>query len=63
MSREWHPRTSFCGATAAKQWGQRRLEAMHANDLEPGENALHWRDGLSIWVSEEPPDPDDDEFA
>lgn len=58
---DWHPRTSVCYATAAIEWGRRRLDEKWANKkAEDGATPL---DGVGIYATEQAPDPSADEFA
>lgn len=59
---DWHPRTSTCFATATTEWARRRLDAKYEG-VKVGEDALHPLEGVTVWVSEVPPDDDEDEFA
>ncbi|GEB17220.1 hypothetical protein GUY44_11910 [Pimelobacter simplex] len=58
---DWHPRTSVCYATAAVQWGQRRLQKKWGDKAaEDGASPL---DGVAIYATDQAPEPSEDEFA
>lgn len=57
-----HPRTSVCWPTATREWAKRRLQETY-KDEKPASVQLHPLDGLSVYTTEIPPPPDEDEFA
>lgn len=59
---DWHPRTSVCYAAATREWGRRILEKRHEKAKTPA-TALGPLDGKSVFVTEDPPTPEEDEFA
>lgn len=61
-TRDWHPRTDVCWASATSQWALRKLAKDNAK-AEVGDNELGYLDGRWLWVSEQPPPADEDEFA
>ena len=57
---DWHPHTSTCWAGATRDWGVRRFQEKHKDEpFEP--TKIHSTEGVSIWVSQTPPEVD--EFA
>lgn len=58
---DWHPHTDVCWPTATAEWGVRRLQAKHEKVDRDG-TKLHPLDGVSVYTSQHPPDPEDDEF-
>lgn len=61
-TRDWHPRTATCWATASREWGMRRLAKLY-EDEKPSDEALHPLDGVAVYVTQEPPEGDEDPFA
>lgn len=55
---QWYPQRTECYATAARELAVRRLRKKHPG--EPGPDAVHTLDGLSLWVSEHDLSPEDD---
>lgn len=60
--RDWHPDVATCYATAARQWGQRTWQEMHAK-TEVGPDQLHPLDGTAVFASQTPPPEGQDPFA
>lgn len=59
---DWHPRISTCYATASREWGDRRLAEKY-KDWKSDSVHDHPLDGVTVWVSQEPPSEDEDEFS
>lgn len=57
-TRDWHPHTTVCWATATRDWGARRLAEKHKH-ADLADDALHPLDGVSIFAAPFPPDVDD----
>ena len=53
---DWHPNTTVCYASAASEWGQRMLAKK--NEGVAAVDGAEPLDGVSIYVTREPPEVD-----
>ena len=49
--RDWHPQESVCWPSASIEWGLRVLQEKYKGK-QPGPDALHPLDGVSVWASD-----------
>lgn len=61
-SRDWHPRLADCYATAATEWGWRKIAEKYPKETKEPDGS-HPLDGVSVWVSDVPPPAGEDDFA
>lgn len=56
-TRDWHPNTTTCWATATLEWGQRVVSERHKDKPLDGAE-LHPLDGVRMYVTEDAPEDD-----
>jgi hypothetical protein len=60
-TRDWHPRTSVCWASATREWAEGWLRKQNPDEDLP-DDEMSYLAGRYVWVSQQPVPDDEDEF-
>ena len=61
-TRDWHPRTSVCWASATREWAEGWLRKQHQKEDLP-DDEMSYLAGRYVWVSQQPVADGEDEFV